>query len=93
MGCGCGKKQANKNIPTNRALPSRAGIVGRPPIINTNLNPNTNPNTNQPQLNMQQQEASAPVRNVRSNSPYGDKERIQKLRQQAIERAKGKRIF
>lgn len=88
MGCGCGKKQA-QNIPTNRVLPSRANIVGRPPLIPTTINVNPN----QPQLTIQQQDPTAPVQNVRSNSPYSDKDRIQRLRQEAIERAKGKRIF
>jgi hypothetical protein len=86
MGCGCGKKQA-KNVPTNRALPSRATIVGRPPMLVQNNNVTT-------QLNMQQQaDPTAPIKAVRSNSPYADKERIQRLRMEAIERAKGKRIF
>jgi len=88
MGCGCGKKQA-KNVPTNRALPSRATIVGRPPIVVQNNNNNI-----PTQLNIQQiADPTAQVKAVRSNSPYADKDRIQRLRMEAIERAKGKRIF
>lgn len=87
MGCGCGKKQA-KNVPTNRALPSRATIVGRPPLVVQN-------NNNIPtQVNIQQiADPTAQFKAVRSNSPYADKDRIQRLRMEAIERAKGKRIF
>jgi hypothetical protein len=81
MGCGCNK---NKNMNRPRSVPGNRNL----PIQQVNRL-NVAPNQ---QINLQQNPNIVSFNNTNPNSDP-DKARIEKLRLEAIQRSKGRRIF